>query len=72
MPRLGFETITPEGTKSALITFPVKDRQPVFHRVQKANINVRLGDHDRSGVLTTCTCATWSIATPDATVAAIG
>ena len=45
MPRLGFEPITPEGTKSALITFLVKDRQPVFDRVQKANINVRLGDH---------------------------
>jgi len=45
MPRLGFESITPEGTKSALITFLVKDRQPVFDRLQKANINVRLGDH---------------------------
>jgi selenocysteine lyase/cysteine desulfurase len=46
MPRLGFEPITPAGTKSALITFLVKDRQPVFERLQKANINVRLAAHD--------------------------
>lgn len=45
MPRLGFEPITPAGTKSALITFIVKDRQPVFERLMKANINVRLGAH---------------------------
>src|SRR5262249_45746486 len=45
MPQLGFEPITPAGTKSALLTFLVKDRQPVFERLQKANINVRLGDH---------------------------
>ncbi len=45
LPRLGFEPITPEGTKSALITFTVKDRQPVLARLQKANINVRLGAH---------------------------
>jgi len=45
MPRLGFEPITPEGTKSALITFTVKDRQPVLARLQKASINVRLGAH---------------------------
>lgn len=45
MPRLGFEPITPAGTKSALITFLVRDRQPVFERLQKANINVRLAAH---------------------------
>jgi selenocysteine lyase/cysteine desulfurase len=45
MPRLGFEPATPPETKSALITFIVKDRQPVFERLQKANINVRLGAH---------------------------
>jgi selenocysteine lyase/cysteine desulfurase len=45
MPRLGFELATPSETKSALITFIVKDRQPVFERLQKANINVRLGAH---------------------------
>jgi len=43
--RLGFEPATPEGTKSALITFVVKDRRPVLDRIQKANINVRLGQH---------------------------
>ena len=45
MPRLGFDPVTPPGTKSALLTFTVKDRQPVFERLLKANINVRLGDH---------------------------
>jgi selenocysteine lyase/cysteine desulfurase len=45
MPRLGFEPVTPPGTKSALITFIVKDRRPVFERLQKAKINVRLGAH---------------------------
>ena len=45
MPRLGFEPATPPGTKSALITFVVKDRRPVLDRLIKANINVRLGQH---------------------------
>jgi len=45
MPRLGFEPITPAGTKSALITFIVKERQPVLERLMKATINVRLGAH---------------------------
>jgi selenocysteine lyase/cysteine desulfurase len=45
MPRLGFETATPENTSSALITFVVKDRRPVLDRLQKANVNVRLGQH---------------------------
>jgi len=45
MPRLGYEAVTPAGTRSALITFTVKDRQPVFERLEKANINVRLGAH---------------------------
>jgi selenocysteine lyase/cysteine desulfurase len=44
-PPLGFEPATPPETKSALITFTVKDRQPVFERLRKANINVRLGAH---------------------------
>lgn len=43
MPRLGFEPITPTGTKSALITFVVKDRKPVLNKLKRANINVRLG-----------------------------
>lgn len=45
MPRLGFELLTPPETKSALITFAVKERQPVLERLQKANIHVRLGAH---------------------------
>jgi len=45
MPRLGFAPITPKGTKSALITFAVKDRPPVLAGLQKANVNVRLGAH---------------------------
>jgi selenocysteine lyase/cysteine desulfurase len=45
MPRLGFDPITPNGTKSALITFTVKERPPVLARLQKANVNVRLGPH---------------------------
>jgi len=45
MPRLGFDPITPKGTKSALITFTVKERPPVLARLQKANVNVRLGAH---------------------------
>lgn len=45
MPRLGFALATPEDTKSALITFLVKDRRPVLERLRKANINVRLGEH---------------------------
>jgi selenocysteine lyase/cysteine desulfurase len=45
MPRLGYEPVTPAGTRSALITFSVKDRQTVFERLEKANINVRLGAH---------------------------
>ena len=45
MPRLGFEPITPLGTKSALITFLVKERQAVYEKLKRANINVRLGDH---------------------------
>ena len=45
MPRLGFEPVTPPGSRSALITFTFKERQPVLERLQKANINVRLGAH---------------------------
>ena len=45
MPRLGYEPVTPAGTKSALLTFTVKDRAPVLDRLLKANINVRLGSH---------------------------
>lgn len=43
MPRLGFAPFTPPGTRSALLTFAVKERPPVLQRLQKARINVRLG-----------------------------
>jgi selenocysteine lyase/cysteine desulfurase len=45
MPRLGFEIATPPGTKSALITFVVKDSADVRRRLEKASINARLGPH---------------------------
>jgi selenocysteine lyase/cysteine desulfurase len=45
MPRLGFAPATPAESKSALITFVVRDRPRVLDRLMKANINVRLGDH---------------------------
>jgi len=45
MPRLGFPCVTPPGTKSALISFTVKDRKPILERLVKANVNVRLGEH---------------------------
>lgn len=45
MPRLGFEPITPEDSKSALIAFAVKDTAPYVDRLKKANVNVRVGTH---------------------------
>lgn len=45
MPRLGFAPATPPESKSALITFVVKDARPVRDRLVKARINVRLGPH---------------------------
>ena len=45
MPRLGFEPVTPPGTRSALITFTFKDRAPVVERLRKANVNTRVGNN---------------------------
>jgi selenocysteine lyase/cysteine desulfurase len=45
MPRLGYEAATPPDNKSALITFVVKDAAEVRRRLEKANINARLGPH---------------------------
>jgi selenocysteine lyase/cysteine desulfurase len=45
MPRLGFEPLTPPESKSALITFAVKDREAVQKRLAAARINARLGAH---------------------------
>jgi selenocysteine lyase/cysteine desulfurase len=43
MPRLGFRVVTPEGTRSALLTFTFRDRAPLVEKLRKANINVRVG-----------------------------
>src|SRR5258708_37105222 len=45
MPRLGFEPLTPADSKSALITFAVKDVEPYADRLKPANVTVRLGRH---------------------------
>jgi selenocysteine lyase/cysteine desulfurase len=45
MPRLGFEPMTPPESRSALISFAVKDSQPVAERLKKAKINVRVAPH---------------------------
>ncbi|MFB3828122.1 MAG: aminotransferase class V-fold PLP-dependent enzyme [Bryobacteraceae bacterium] len=45
MPRLGFEPMTPPDSRSALISFAVKDAVPYAARLKKANVNVRLGRH---------------------------
>ena len=43
MPRLGFEPVTPPGTRSALITFTFRNRAPVVEKLRKANIDARVG-----------------------------
>ena len=43
MPRLGFEPVTPPGTRSALLSFTFKDRAPIVEKLRKANVNVRVG-----------------------------
>jgi selenocysteine lyase/cysteine desulfurase len=45
MPGLGFEPLTPADSKSALISFAMKDAAPVQQRLQRARINVRVGQH---------------------------
>lgn len=42
MPRLGFSSITPPETTSALTSFTMKDRADVQRRLEKANVNVRV------------------------------
>lgn len=42
MPRLGFASITPAESTSALISFTMKDRGDVVRRLKKANVNVRV------------------------------
>ena len=45
MPSLGFEPLTPSDSKSALITFAMKDAGPVQQRLKRARINARVGRH---------------------------
>jgi selenocysteine lyase/cysteine desulfurase len=45
MPALGFEPLTPAESKSALITFAMKDAAPVQQRLKHARINARVGRH---------------------------
>jgi selenocysteine lyase/cysteine desulfurase len=45
MPALGFEPLTPPDSRSALISFSVKDGARYAARLKQANINVRLGRH---------------------------
>lgn len=45
MPRLGFEPLTPAGSRSALVSFAVKDAGPVQERLKEAKVNARVGDH---------------------------
>jgi selenocysteine lyase/cysteine desulfurase len=35
--------VTPNGTRSALITFTFTDRAPVVEKLRKANVNARVG-----------------------------
>jgi selenocysteine lyase/cysteine desulfurase len=42
MPRLGFESITPPESTSAVISFRMKDQADVARRLQKARINARV------------------------------
>ena len=45
LPRLGFEPVTPPGTRSALITFTFRNRAPVVEKLRKANIDARVGNN---------------------------
>jgi selenocysteine lyase/cysteine desulfurase len=45
LPRLGFEPVTPPGTRSALITFTFRERAPVVEKLRKANIDARVGNN---------------------------
>src|SRR5215467_8319016 len=44
MPRLGFTSITPLESTSAITSFTMKDRANVVERLQKANVNVRVAE----------------------------
>jgi selenocysteine lyase/cysteine desulfurase len=44
MPRLGFASITPPESTSAITSFNMKDRANVVKRLKKANVNVRVAE----------------------------
>jgi len=44
MPRLGFASITPPESTSAITSFTMKDRANVVERIKKANVNVRVAE----------------------------
>lgn len=44
MPRLGFSSLTPPESSSAIISFTMKDRANVVDRLKKANVNVRVAE----------------------------
>jgi selenocysteine lyase/cysteine desulfurase len=44
MPRLGFTPLTPVESTSALVSFSVKDPEPVRQRLQKASVNARVSE----------------------------
>ena len=44
MPRLGFASITPPESTSAITSFTMKDRVNVVERLKKANVNVRVAE----------------------------
>jgi len=44
MPRLGFASITPPESTSAIMSFAMKDRANVIERLKKANVNVRVAE----------------------------
>jgi len=44
MPRLGFASITPPESTSAITSFTMKDRENVVERLKKANVNVRVAE----------------------------
>ena len=45
MPALGFEPLTPVESRSALVSFAIKDTAPVQERLKRAGIDVRVGRH---------------------------
>jgi selenocysteine lyase/cysteine desulfurase len=45
MPRLGFELLTPPESKSALISFAIRDHNVMNDRLKSAGVNVRIAEH---------------------------